>query len=125
MSDLAAAGRVPIFDLKAQYAALKPELDEAALRVMASGWFIQGQEHAAFEREYAAYCEAEHAVGVANGTDAIRIGLKALGVERGDEVITVANVGMPPVAAVKEAGATPAFVDPDPVACIIDPSLIL
>jgi dTDP-4-amino-4,6-dideoxygalactose transaminase len=124
MSDLAASGRVPIFDLRAQYAELKSELDEAALRVMAGGWYIQGQEHAAFEQEFAAYCEAEHAVGVANGTDAIRIGLQALGVERGDEVITVANVGMPPVAAVKEAGATPIFVDVDPATRNIDPALL-
>jgi dTDP-4-amino-4,6-dideoxygalactose transaminase len=123
MSD-AGSGRVPIFDLKAQYAVLKPELDAAVLRVMASGWFIQGEEHAAFEREFAAYCEAEHAVGVANGTDAIRIGLQALGVERGDEVITIANVGMPPVAAVKEAGATPVFVDVDPVTRNLDPALL-
>jgi dTDP-4-amino-4,6-dideoxygalactose transaminase len=123
MSD-AGAGRVPIFDLKAQYAVLKPELDEAALRVMASGWFIQGQEHNAFEHEFAAYCEAEHGVGVANGTDAIRIGLQALGVERGDEVITIANAGMPPVAAVREAGGTPVFVDVDPVTRNLDPSLL-
>jgi len=124
MSEQPASGRVPIFDLKAQYAALKAELDEAALRVMASGWFIQGQEHNAFEREFAAYCTAEHAVGVANGTDAIRIGLQALGVERGDEVITTANVGMPPVAAIKEAGATPVFVDVDRATRNIDPALL-
>lgn len=116
--------RIPVFDLKAQYAALQSELDAAALRVMASGWFIQGQEHAAFEEEFAAYCEAKHAVGVANGTDAIRIGLAALGVGPGDEVITVANVGMPPVVAVKEAGATPVFVDVDPATRNIDPAQI-
>ena len=60
--------RIPVFDLKAQYADLKPELDAAALRVMGSGWFIQGTEHAAFESEFAEYCEAEQAVGVASGT---------------------------------------------------------
>jgi dTDP-4-amino-4,6-dideoxygalactose transaminase len=116
--------RIPVFDLKAQYAVLKQELDEAALGVMASGWFIQGQEHAAFETEFAAYCEAQHGIGVANGTDAIRIGLGALGVGPGDEVITVANVGMPPVVAVKEAGATPVFVDVDPETRNIDPAQI-
>ena len=118
----ASVTRIPVFDLKAQYAVLKDELDEAALRVMASGWFIQGQEHAAFETEFAAYCETTHGVGVGNGTDAIRIGLGALGVGPGDEVITVANVGMPPVVAVKEAGATPVFVDVDPVTRNIDPA---
>jgi dTDP-4-amino-4,6-dideoxygalactose transaminase len=120
----AAVTRIPVCDLKAQYAARKSELDEAALRVMASGWFIQGQEHAAFEREFAAYCEAEHGVGVANGTDAIRIGLQALGVRPGDDVVTVANVGMPPVAAVREAGATPVFVDVDRQTRNIDPAAI-
>jgi dTDP-4-amino-4,6-dideoxygalactose transaminase len=119
-----AVTRIPVFDLKAQYAALKPELDEAVLGVMDSGWFIHGKEHAAFEAEFAAYCEAKHAVGVANGTDAIRITLSALGVEPGDEVITVANVGMPPVVAVKEAGATPVFVDVDRATRNLDPSKI-
>ncbi len=124
MTAEAAVTRIPVFDLKAQYAALKDELDEAALRVMGSGWFIHGQEHAAFESEFAAYCEVAHAVGVANGTDALRIGLQALGVEPGDEVITVANVGMPPVVAVKEAGAVPVFVDVDRASRNIDPALI-
>ena len=123
-ADVSAVTRIPVFDLKAQYAALKPELDEAALRVMGSGWFIHGQEHAAFEAEFAAYCEAKHGVGVASGTDAIRIALQALGVKSGDEVITVANVGMPPVVALKETGATPVFVDVDPETRNIDPSKI-
>jgi dTDP-4-amino-4,6-dideoxygalactose transaminase len=116
--------RIPVFDLKAQYAALKPELDEAALRVMGSGWFIHGQEHAAFEAEFSAYNEAKHAIGVASGTDAIRIALQALGVGAGDDVITVANVGMPPVVAVKETGAVPVFVDVDRETRNIDPSKI-
>jgi len=97
---------------------------EAARRPLLSGWLTQGPEVAAFEAEFAAYCEAKHAVGVANGTDAIRIGLQALGVQPGDEVITVANVGMPPVAAIREAGATPVFVDVDPVTRNIDPTKI-
>lgn len=116
--------QVPVFDLKAQYAALKPELDEAALRVMAGGWFIQGAEHAAFERELAAYCEARHGIGVASGTDAIRLALQALGVGPGDEVITVANAGMPPVVAIRETGATPVFVDVDRVTRNLDPTRI-
>lgn len=119
-----AVTRIPVFDLKAQYTALKPELDEAALRVMASGWFIHGTEHAAFETEFAAYCEAQYAVGVATGTDAIRIGLQALGIKPGDEVITVANVGMPPVVAIREAGGVPVLVDVDPVTRNINPALV-
>jgi dTDP-4-amino-4,6-dideoxygalactose transaminase len=124
MTAEASVTRIPVFDLKAQYAALKPELDAAALRVMGSGWFVHGQEHAAFETEMATYCEAKHGVGVASGTDAIRIALHALGVGAGDEVITVANVGMPPVVAVKETGATPVFVDVDRETRNIDPSKI-
>jgi dTDP-4-amino-4,6-dideoxygalactose transaminase len=124
MSTDTAVTRIPVFDLKAQYAELKSELDEAVLRVMESGWFVHGSEHAAFESEFAAYCEAQHGIGVATGTDAIRIALEALGVGPGDEVITVANVGMPPVVAVKEAGAKPVFVDVDPVTRNIDSALI-
>ena len=71
MTAEASVTRIPVFDLKAQYAALKSELDEVALRVMGSGWFVHGQEHAAFEAEFAAYCEATHGIGVASGTDAI------------------------------------------------------
>ena len=124
MTAEASVTRIPVFDLKAQYAALQSELDAAALRVMGSGWFIHGTEHAAFETEFAAYCEVTHAIGVASGTDAIRIALQALGVEPGDEVITVANVGMPPVVAVKEAGAVPVFVDVDRETRNIDPAKI-
>ena len=124
MSTTSGAGRIPVFDLKAQYEALKPELDAAVARVLVSGWFVQGQEHAAFEQEFAQYSEATHGVGVASGTDAIRIALQALGVERGDEVITVANAGMPPVVAVREAGATPVFVDVEPGSRNLDPATL-
>ena len=115
-------GRIPVFDLRAQYEALKPELDAAVARVLASGWFIQGREHAAFEEELAAYSGAKHGVGVASGTDAIRIALQALGVGPGTEVITVANAGMPPVVAIREAGATPVFVDVEPGSRNLDPA---
>ena len=117
-----APARIPVFDLKAQYEALKPELDAAVARVLASGWFIQGTEHGAFEQEFATYCEAAHGVGVASGTDAIRIALQALGVAPGDEVVTVANAGMPPVVAIREAGAVPVFVDVDPGTRTFDPT---
>ena len=110
-AETTAVTRIPVFDLKAQYAALKDELDEAALRVMGSGWFIQGSEHAAFEAEFAAYCEAEHAIGVANGTDAIRIGLAALGVGPGDEVITAANSFIASAGCAAMVGARPVLVD--------------
>lgn len=124
MSASPAVIQIPIFDLKAQYAAHKQELDEAALRVMASGWFVHGQEHAAFEAEFAAYCEAQFGIGVGNGTEAIRLGLMGLGVGPGDEVITTANAGMPPIAAIREAGAVPVMVDVDRATRVIDPPAI-
>ncbi|MBA2447937.1 MAG: DegT/DnrJ/EryC1/StrS family aminotransferase, partial [Chloroflexi bacterium] len=72
---------IPVFDVRPQYLALKEELDAAIGRVLERGWFIQGEEHAAFEAEFAAFCGARHGVGVASGTDAIRIALQAIGVE--------------------------------------------
>ncbi len=113
---------VPIFDARPHYRKHKDELDAAVARVMESGRFVHGREHEAFEHEFADYCGARHGIGVANGTDAIRIALQAVGVERGDEVVTVANAGVPPVAAVVEAGARPVFVDVDPVTHTLDPA---
>jgi dTDP-4-amino-4,6-dideoxygalactose transaminase len=115
---------VPIFDARPQYQALKSEMDAAVARVLERGWYIHGEEHRTFEAEFAAYCEARHAVGVASGTDAIRIALQAVGVRPGDEVITVANAGVPPVAAVVEAGARPVFADVDPSTHTLDPNQI-
>lgn len=115
-------GRIPILDLRSQYQAHKAELDAAVARVLEGGRYVQGTEHGAFEAEFAAFCGARHGVGLANGTDALRIGLQALGVGPGDEVITVANGGVPPVAAVREAGARPVFVDVDPTTRTLDPT---
>ncbi|MFN8525014.1 MAG: DegT/DnrJ/EryC1/StrS family aminotransferase [Chloroflexota bacterium] len=115
---------VPMFDARQRYDRLKPDVDAAIARVLASGRFIHGPEHAAFEQEFAAYCESQHAVGVANGTDALRIALVACGVRPGDEVITVANAGVPPIAAIVEAGATPRFADVDPATRNLDPAAL-
>jgi dTDP-3-amino-3,4,6-trideoxy-alpha-D-glucose transaminase len=116
--------RVPVYDPKPQYRALKAEIDAAVARVLESGWFIQGAEHRAFEEEFARFCGARHGVGVANGTDALRIGLQALGVGPGDEVVTVASAGVPPVVAVVEAGARPVFVDVDEATRTLDPAAV-
>ena len=115
---------IPVFDARPQYQALKAELDGAIARVLERGWFIQGEEHATFEEEFAAFCGARHGVGVASGTDGIRIGLQALGVGSGDEVVTVANAGVPPIAAILETGARPVFVDVDPATRTLDPDLL-
>src|SRR5262245_60427412 len=82
---------IPFIDLKAQYEGLKDEILEAICRVLDSAQFIGGHGLAAFENDFAAYCQTRHALGVANGTDALHLALRALGVGRGDEVITAAN----------------------------------
>lgn len=115
---------IPFVDLKAEYEALRAELDTAVSRVLASGWYILGKEVSTFEAEFAAYIGVPHAVGVASGTDAVLLGLRALGVGPGDEVITVAHTAVATAAAVELAGATPVFVDIDPHTYTIDPTRI-
>lgn len=99
---------------KAQYQAHKREIDEALARVLDKGWYILGDEVAAFEREFAAYIGVSHAVGVGSGTEALHVALAACGVGRGDEVITVAHTAVATVSAIELTGATPVFVDIDP-----------
>jgi dTDP-4-amino-4,6-dideoxygalactose transaminase len=115
---------VPFGDLKRQYAALADELSAAAVRVLASGWYVLGAEVSAFEREWAAYCGAEQAVGVASGAEALYLALAALGVGPGDEVITVANACMYEPAAIMQTGATPVLVDIDEATHNLDPALL-
>ncbi len=106
---------VPLNSLAPGVEAIRPELDAAIDRVLRRGWFLLGPETEAFEQAFAAYHGPEfQCAGVGSGTDALRIGLQALGVKTGDEVLVVANAGVPPVAAVVAAGARPAFCDVDP-----------
>ena len=102
---------IPFFDLTKQYESIKPELDDAALRVMKSGWYILGKEVQAFEKEFADYIGVKHASGVGSGTEAIHIALLALGVGAGDEVITVPNTAVATVAAIEMTGARAVLVD--------------
>lgn len=111
---------IPFNDLKPQHQALRAELIAAATRVIDSGWFPLGPEAEAFEAEFAARVGCAHGVGVANGTEAIQLGLTALGVEPGDEVITVANTAVPTVSAITSAGAIPVFVDVHPDTLLMD-----
>jgi dTDP-4-amino-4,6-dideoxygalactose transaminase len=113
---------IPFGDLKLQYQALKVELDGAIQSVLDKGWFILGESVAAFEREFAAYCGVGHAVGVANGTDALQLALTALGVGPGDEVITAPNSATFTALAISASGATPRFVDIDPETYNLDPT---
>jgi dTDP-4-amino-4,6-dideoxygalactose transaminase len=115
---------VPFNDLKRQHDILATELNDAIQRVMQSGYYILGPEVAHFESEFAAYCTARHAIGVANGTDAIQLALLAVGVQPGDEVITVANAGVPGTAAIIAIGAIPVFVDVDPQTRNLDPNAL-
>ncbi len=101
---------------------LQPEIDAAIARVLASGQFILGPEVRAFEREFAAYCGIEHAVGVDSGTSAIQLALLACGIGPGDEVITVSHTAVATVAAIDLTGARPALVDIDPTRFTLDPA---
>jgi dTDP-3-amino-3,4,6-trideoxy-alpha-D-glucose transaminase len=107
---------------KAQYLAAKTEIDAAVQAVLEGGWYILGQEVRAFEAEFASYVGVQHAVGVGNGTDALHLALKALGVGPGDEVITVAHTAVATVAAIELCGASPVFVDIDPRTFTLDPA---
>lgn len=113
---------IPFLDLKAPYLELKDEMDAAYQRVMQSGWFIMGNELAAFEDEFAAYCEASHCIGVANGLDALHLILRAIDVGPGDEVIVPANTYIATWLAVSYAGATPVPVEPDALTYNLDPA---
>ena len=105
---------VPLFDTSAPLAALRGELREAIDRVLESERYILGPEVSAFEREFAAYCGATHGVGVANGTDAITIALRAMGIGPGDEVVVPSFTFYASAEAIPPTGATPVFCDIDP-----------
>ena len=104
---------IPYADLRRQYRAIKPEIDEAVLRVLDSTQFILGDEVVAFEREFAAYCGTADAIGVNSGTSALHLALLAAGIGPGDEVITVPFTFVATAAAIVYTGATPVFVDID------------
>jgi len=111
---------IPHLDVKAQYAPLIPELERRFAEVLEGGQFILGPNVAAFEEEAAAYLEVPHTIGVANGTDALFVALRALGIGPGDEVITVANTFIATAEAIKMAGAQVVFVDINPTTYSID-----
>ena len=115
---------IPLVDLRAQYRSIKPEIDEAVLRVLDSAQFILGEEVAAFEREFAAYCGAGEAVAANTGTSALHLALLAAGIGPGDEVITVPFTFVATVSAIVYTGATPVLVDIEPVHFTMDPGRI-
>jgi dTDP-4-amino-4,6-dideoxygalactose transaminase len=115
---------IPFLDLKAQYASIKDEVDEAALRVLASAQYVLGEEVAAFEKEFAAYCDTRHAIAVNTGTSALHLALLAAGIGPGDEVITVPFTFVASVSAICYTGARPVFVDIEPRTLTMDPTRI-
>lgn len=116
--------RIPLVDLVAQYHSIKDEIDGAIKRVIESGRFILGEEVLAFEDELARYCGGKVAIGVGSGTDALLLSLMALGVGRGDEVITTPFTFCATAEVISLLGARPVFVDIDPETYNIDPSKI-
>jgi dTDP-4-amino-4,6-dideoxygalactose transaminase len=123
-----AASEVAFLDLRASHARYADELKAAAARVIDSGWYVLGQELVAFEREFAAYCGAEHAIGVGNGLDALTLilrGYRGLGrLAEGDEVIVPANTFIASFLAISENRLVPVPVEPDPATFNLDPSQV-
>jgi dTDP-4-amino-4,6-dideoxygalactose transaminase len=118
------ASPIPFLDFAAIHAELRPELDAAYQRVVDSNHLILGAEVEQFEQEFAAYCEAGHAIGVGNGLDALFLTLKAMDIGPGDEVIVPSNTYIATWLAVSYAGATPVPVEPDSATYNLDPALI-
>jgi dTDP-4-amino-4,6-dideoxygalactose transaminase len=121
-SVVASRTTVPFLDMQAPYLELRSEIDAAIARVLASGWFLLGEELKAFERAFAAYVEVPHALGVANGLDALALALRAMEIGPGDEVIVPSNTYIATWLAVTQVGATPVPVEPDPRTYNIDPT---
>jgi dTDP-4-amino-4,6-dideoxygalactose transaminase len=115
---------VPFLDLKAQFASIRAEVDAAVKSVLDSGQFILGEEVAAFEREFAAFCGVRHCISVDSGISALEMPLRAWGVGPGSEVITVANTFIATVLAIRSVGATPVLVEADPLTYVLDPATV-
>jgi dTDP-4-amino-4,6-dideoxygalactose transaminase len=116
--------KVPFVDLAAQHMAVGDEIDEAIYRVISRTDFILGHDVELFEEEFAAYCQAKHAVGIDSGTSALELALRAFGIGEGDEVITVANSFIASALAISFTGARPVLVDVDPRTYNMDVSLL-
>jgi len=113
-------GRIPLVDLQAAHAEVAEEVELGFKRIISATAFIGGEEVAAFEREFAAFVGVPHCVGVANGTDALELALRAAGVVAGDEVVLPANTFIATAEAVARVGARPVLVDMDPASYLLD-----
>jgi len=117
--------QIPLNDLSASMLPLLDEIQNAVSRVVASGWFLNGTQVKAFEHAFAEYNTTEFSVSVANGTDALEIALRAVGVGSGDEVVTVANAGGYSTTAILAIGATPVYADVDEYSLLVDSDSVL
>src|SRR5215469_9191184 len=115
---------IPLVDLRAQYDPLRDEILAAVAGVFDGMQLFLGPQQRAFEEEFARYCDTADAIGMSNGTDAIEIALRVLGVGAGDEVITQPNSFIATGEAMSATGATPIFVDVDATTATLDPSLL-
>ncbi len=116
--------RIPMVDLHAQYLEIREEIDAAIAEVIAASAYVRGPFVEKFEASFADFVGTKHCIGVGNGTDALFIALKALGVGPGDEVITAVNTFVATPEAISLTGARPVFCDIDPESMTIDPDLI-
>jgi len=116
--------KIPLLDLKQQYKSIKPGIDRALENVILNQDFVLGEDTRQFEKEMAVYCNTKYAVGLASGTDALILALKALGIGEGDEVITTPFTFFATAEAISIVGARPVFVDIDPKTYNINPALI-
>ena len=114
--------KIPFVDLKAQYESMKEEINRGISEVLSKSAFVGGPFLESFEKDFAAFCKVKHCIGVGNGTDALFIALKVLGVGPGDEVMVPANSFIATSEAVTSTGARVAFVDIDPKTYNIDPN---
>ena len=115
---------IKFLDLKKVNERFRAEMDAATKRVLDSGWYLLGNELTAFEKEFADYCGTKHAIGCANGLDALKLIVQAMGIGPGDEVIAPANTYIASLIAISANGATPVLVEPDPQTCLIDATKI-
>ena len=115
---------IKFLDLKKVNERFRGEMNAATKRVLDSGWYLLGKECGAFEEEFAAYCGVKHAIGCANGLDALKLIIQAMGIGQGDEVIAPANTYIASLIAISANGATPVLVEPDICTYLIDPEKI-
>lgn len=124
MIDARVSAAIPILDLKQQYAAIQDEINTAIQGVLESTQFVLGPAVSKLERRVAAYCECQHGVGVASGTDALRLSLAALEIGPGDEVITTPFTFVATANTISHSGAKPVFVDIEPGTYNLDPAAV-